>query len=71
MLRLTAVLLLLVSLSASGCATTQAWEREQLARPAMNPDGDGDRDDLRNHVLGTREGAAGSFGGGGGGCGCN
>ena len=54
-----------------GCATTQPWEREQLSRPAMDPDGDGDREDLRRHVLTTREGASGSMGGGGGGCGCN
>lgn len=56
---------------ASGCATTQAWEREQLARPAMAPDGDADRESLARHVLTTREGAVGSLGGGGGGCGCN
>jgi len=54
-----------------GCATTKPWEREQLARPAMSPDLDEDREDLRRHVLSTREGAAGSMGGGGGGCGCN
>lgn len=56
---------------ASGCATTRPWEREHLASPAMAPDGDGDREALRGHVLGTREGAEGGFGGGGGGCGCN
>ncbi len=55
----------------AGCATTQPWEREQLARPAMNPDGDANREALRRHVLTTREGASGSMGGGGGGCGCN
>ena len=54
-----------------GCATTQAWERESLSRPAMNPDGDLDRVAVRDHVQATREGALGGMGGGGGGCGCN
>ena len=55
----------------SACATTKAWEREHLAQPEMDLDGDGDREALRQHYLGTREGAVGGFGGGGGGCGCN
>jgi hypothetical protein len=54
----------------SGCATTRAWQREDLARPEMALDGD-DSDGLRAHVLSTREGAVGGGGGGGGGCGCN
>jgi hypothetical protein len=62
--------LLLASLLASGCVTTRAWQREDLARPEMAVDGD-DADGLRAHVLSTREGAVGGGGGGGGGCGCN
>ena len=58
-------------LSLCGCATTQAWEREVLADPAMAPDPDPDAQSLRQHVYGVREGAVGGFGGGGGGCGCN
>ncbi|MFK8002920.1 MAG: DUF4266 domain-containing protein [Polyangiales bacterium] len=54
-----------------GCATTKPWEREHLARPSMSPDGEPGHDSLREHYLGTREGAVGGFGGGGGGCGCN
>lgn len=69
-LRFAAVSLAL-SLSCAACATTHPWEREHLATPAMVPDGDGDREALREHVLSTREGAEGGFGGGGGGCGCN
>ena len=65
------VLLLLVLASLTGCATTKAWERETLADPTMAPDPDEDREALRSHFLGTREGAVGGFGGGGGGCGCN
>lgn len=54
-----------------GCATTQPWERESLAREVMNPDRNPDEQALRRHVLSAREGTAGGFGGGGGGCGCN
>jgi hypothetical protein len=56
---------------ASGCATTRPYQREKLADPVMSPDGDADREALRLHMLGTREGAVGGFGHGGGGCGCN
>ncbi len=55
----------------SNCVRTKPYQRETLARPEMAPDGDADREALRSHVLGTREGAVGGFGGGGGGCGCN
>lgn len=54
-----------------GCVTTRPWERETLAKPIMSPDPDADRDALRAHLLGLREGAQGGFGAGGGGCGCN
>lgn len=54
-----------------GCATTRPWQREHLADRVMAPDGDGEREALRAHMLGTREGAVGGFGAGGGGCGCN
>lgn len=61
----------LVLVLLTGCATTHPWEREQLAQPVMDPDPDPDREALRAHFLGTREGAVGGLGGGGGGCGCN
>ncbi len=56
---------------ASGCSRTKPYQRGTLAKPEMAPDGDADREGLRHHVLSTREGAVGGFGGGGGGCGCN
>ncbi len=62
--------LLLLGLATS-CATTKPYQREHLANPVMNPDGDGDQEALRAHMLGTREGTVGGFGAGGGGCGCN
>ncbi len=61
----------LFALAPSACVTTQPWERETLAKPAMSPDTDGDQEALRAHVFSLREGAQGGFGGGGGGCGCN
>ena len=51
----------------SGCSTTKPWQRDTLAKPEMAPDGDEDREALRFHLLSTREGAVGGFGGGGGG----
>jgi hypothetical protein len=54
-----------------GCATTQPWERETLAKRCMAPDADPFRLALKHHYLSTREGAVGGLGGGGGGCGCN
>ena len=64
---LGAVLVALVG----GCATTRPYEREDLARPEMALDPDPDEAALRQHFLGTREGAVGGGGGEGGGCGCN
>lgn len=58
-------------LGLSGCSTTQAHDRGRLAKPVMSLDPEADRFALRRHVLSTREGAVGGFGGGGGGCGCN
>lgn len=68
---LRALFVAAVAFTAASCATTQPWERELLAKPAMSPDGDPGREALRHHFRSTREGAVGGFGGGGGGCGCN
>lgn len=67
--RVVIVLSVLAALPA--CVTTNAWERERLAKPTMDLDRGGPRRALTHHVLSTREGAVGGFGGGGGGCGCN
>jgi hypothetical protein len=64
-------LLLAAAALASACARTRPYQREDLARPEMAPDPDPDEAALHQHLLGTREGAVGGFGGGGGGCGCN
>lgn len=65
------LLIVVALLACGGCATTKPWQREQLAKPVMAPDQDADREALRRHLLGVREGTTGGFGGGGGGCGCN
>jgi hypothetical protein len=70
-LRLASALVALLALSSSACATTQAWERESLAKPCMAPDPAPFREALKFHYLSTREGAVGGLGGGGGGVGCN
>ena len=67
----TARWLYLCGLFSAGCATTQPWEREALAKRCMAPDDQQFRGALRYHYLSTREGAVGGLGGGGGGCGCN
>ena len=69
-LRLAVTLVACGCLFGAGCATTQPWERETLARPEMAIDGT-HRQSLRAHYLSVREGAAGGTGSGGGGCGCN
>lgn len=71
MKRALAIALALGLAAVCGCATTRPWQREHLAHRSMAPDGDGEREALRAHMQGTREGAIGGFGAGGGGCGCN
>jgi uncharacterized protein DUF4266 len=68
-MRVCVILLLIPALNA--CATTKAWQREDLAKPVMDISSDDPHDTLHAHLLGVREGAVGGFGGGGGGCGCH
>ena len=65
------LLLALAGVSLTACVTTKPYQRGTLAEACMAPDADGDRQALRTHMLSTRAGAVGGFGGGGGGCGCN
>ncbi len=73
MSRFALALLVAVPLSASttGCATVSPWEREELARPDMQFEGNRDRSAGEEHATEVREGSSGGLGGGGGGCGCN
>ena len=67
MLRLAMVALLMIT----ACQTVRPYDRENLARPVMALDPEAGPFALHQHVLSTREGSVGGFGGGGGGCGCN
>ncbi len=68
---LSALCSLLCLTAASGCATTQYYEREPLVQPCMQIDADGRVVYIRNKMEAAREGAFGGFGGGAAGsCGC-
>ena len=63
---------LVIGLTASaGCVSVAPWEREHLAKPAMNEVVETDETEFRAHVYDAREGATGGHGSTGGGCGCN
>ena len=64
-------LTLSVAAMATGCAGTQAWERESLAKRKMQLNEDPEAVLLEQHVYQYREGSVGGYGAGGGGCGCN
>lgn len=67
--------LVLLLLSATGCATVEPWvkpyERANLADPIMIFDRDPLAAAYLDHVFESREGARGASGGAHGGCGCN
>lgn len=75
MRRLTGALLVLLCLTASGCANFEPWvkpyERDRLADPIMAFDPDPISSSYLHHVYESREGARGASGSSGGGCGCN
>lgn len=54
-----------------GCATVKPHEREHLADPVMQFQGQNAETALEAHILSNREGSFGGDGAGGGGCGCN
>lgn len=70
----TAVLALAAITTLSGCAAPQPWvkphERERLADPIMQWQGDLLAAKHSQHVRDIREGARGANGVQGGGCGC-
>jgi hypothetical protein len=72
--RITAVLLAALAGLLAGCADlgrVEAWEKGQLAKPAMSLDGDPLDQRFTQHIYSSRENASGGYGVGGGGCGCN
>ncbi len=68
-----AVSLMLMLGLLSGCSSmgVKPWQREILARPDMNPDGEPLRAAFDDHTYFSKEAASGGRGFGGGGCGCN
>lgn len=66
--------LLMAAILCTGCAArapVQAWEKGNLARPAMLIEGDPLEIRFEEHIYASREAAAGGSAVGGGGCGCN
>ena len=55
----------------NGCASVQAWEKGNLAKPAMTFGGDPLDERFTQHIYTSKENASGGYGVGGGGCGCN
>lgn len=69
----TPVLLIAVVLLLSGCSLVgvKPWDRDLMARKAMQPDAYVVQDSLDDHLYFSKEAASGGRGFGGGGCGCN
>lgn len=58
----------------SACSTitpVNAWEKGNLAKPAMTFEGDPLDQRFVQHIYGSKENSSGGYGVGGGGCGCN
>ncbi|MEQ1807818.1 MAG: DUF4266 domain-containing protein [Burkholderiaceae bacterium] len=60
-----------VSLVACGNLGVQPWERELLAKPAMQLTTSPVEAAIDDHIYFSKEAATGGRGFGGGGCGCN
>ena len=58
----------------SGCSNlgqVNAWEKGNLAKPAMTFEADPLDQRFVQHIYGSKENSSGGYGVGGGGCGCN
>jgi hypothetical protein len=69
--RSAACALLAATAGLSACTTVQPWERDVLARPAMQLSTSPVIDGLDDHIHFSKEAATGGRSFGGGGCGCN
>ena len=70
----TVLALLATLLGQAGCADMappQAWEKGNLAKPAMTMGSDPLDQAFTQHIYTSKENASGGYGVGGGGCGCN
>jgi len=64
-------LLLVMVLASSACVRVHAYQRGQLAAPAMQAPVWPAMETADDHVHNVREGTGGATAAGGGGCGCN
>lgn len=64
-------LLLVSSVLLGGCTAVKPWERDLLAKPQMQLDGDPIQAGFEDHIYFSKEASSGGRGFGGGGCGCN
>lgn len=67
------VIALLALAGLGGCSSlgVMPWERDLLAKPAMQPSADALYSAFDDHIYFSKEAATGGRGFGGGGCGCN
>lgn len=63
--------LTLICTGCSGLQPVQAWEKGNLAKPAMTFEQDALETKFIEHTYFSKEGVSGGSGVGGGGCGCN
>ena len=68
---LALVALAVVAAGSAGCAHVLPYQREDLARPSMDPQHEAAQAGFYAHVHDSREGATAAAGVAGGGCGCN
>jgi len=63
----------IAAFSLGGCASmgVNVWERDILAKPAMQLDANANDHALDDHIYFSKEASSGGRGFGGGGCGCN
>lgn len=66
---------LVITALLAGCSSTrlgvEPWERDVLAKRAMQLDSNPARNGNDNHIYFSKEASSGGRGFGGGGCGCN
>lgn len=69
----TGVVLILAAAALAGCSSlgVKPWERDLLAKPAMQLDANPVDTGLDEHIYFSKEASSGGRGFGGGGCGCN